>query len=162
MCFGAAHSSARTVEEVDALAARTDAYQGNLKVIVRETPAQTVVELAGELDLATVETLREAALRLELDDGIDLAVDLRGLSFLGSTGIGMLVTLRKRVRASGGHFSVLCDQDMARRTLEIAGLVDYLEIHDGEESDPNQRSDSFDSDGHSDELTGVREFGRPR
>ena len=40
---------------------------------------------------------------LELDSGLNVEMDLRGLSFLGSTGIGVIVTACKRVRASGGH-----------------------------------------------------------
>ena len=123
---------------------QADEYRDNLNVTVRETSAQTVVELSGELDLMTVATLREALLDLELDGGIDLAIDLRDLSFLGSTGIGILITACKRVRTSGGAFSVRCEHGMARRTLEISGLVDYLEIHDGEKSHPNQRGASFD------------------
>jgi anti-sigma B factor antagonist len=120
------------------LAGPADAVQDSLKVTVREIGTQTVVELEGELDVATAPILRDALVLLELDDGIDLAIDLRGLSFLGSTGIGLLVTACKRVRASGGTFSVWCDHGLGRRTLEISGLVDYLELHDGEESHPNQ------------------------
>ena len=33
---------------------------------------------------------------------------------------------------------------LPRRTLEIAGLVDYLELHDGEAPHPNQRGASYD------------------
>lgn len=124
------------------MATQADAYRDDLKVTVRETPAQTLVELSGELDLATAESLREALLVLELD-GINLAIDLRDLSFLGSSGIGVLVAACKRVRAAGGVFSVWCGQNMIRRTLEISGLVDYLEIDDGEESHPNQRGGPF-------------------
>lgn len=115
---------------------------GDLKVAVREMPGQTVVELSGELDLATVATLREALVVLDLDSGLDMEVDLSGLSFLGSTGVGLIVTACKRVRASGGTFSATCDHNLARRVLEVSGLLDFLELHDGEEPHPNQRGAS--------------------
>jgi anti-sigma B factor antagonist len=117
--------------------------QNEFGVTVRETGNVTIVALAGELDLATAGTLRETLLLLELDGGINVAIDLRGLSFLGSTGIGIIVAACKRIRAGGGTFSVWCDDGFARRTLEIAGLVDYLELHDGEEEYPNQRGESL-------------------
>lgn len=120
------------------MAIQADEYRDNLKVTVRGAPGESVVELTGELDLATAANLREALLPLDLDGGIRLEIDLRALTFLGSPGIGVLVAACKRVRTSGGRFSVSCDHGFVRRTLEIAGLVDYLEVHDGEESHPNQ------------------------
>jgi anti-sigma B factor antagonist len=106
---------------------------------VRELPGLTIMELSGELDLSTAGALREALLMLELDGGLGLEIDLRGLSFLGSTGIGVIVAACKRVRASGGTFSVSCDHNLVRRVIEVAGLVDFLELHDAEDSHPNQR-----------------------
>ena len=107
---------------------------------VRELPGLTVMALSGELDVSTAGALREALLLLELDGGLNLEIDLRGLSFLGSTGVGVLVSACKRVRASGGTFAVSCDHNFVRRVIEIAGLVDFLELHDGEEFHPNQRA----------------------
>ena len=80
---------------------------------------------------------------LELDSGLHVEMDLRNLTYLGSPGVGMIVTMCKRVRASGGNFSVSCDHGMVRRILEIGGLVDFLELHDGEEPHPNQRGRRF-------------------
>jgi anti-anti-sigma factor len=106
---------------------------------VHDLPGLTVMRLYGELDLSSAETLREALLTLDLDDPQNVEMDLRGLSFLESTGIGLIVSVCKRIRASGGSFSASCDHNLGRRTLEIAGLVDFLELHDGEDSHPNQR-----------------------
>ena len=118
--------------------------QDALMVTVRETSTLTVVELVGELDLATAGNLRERLVLLDLDEGINLVIDVRGLDFLGSTGIGVMVAACKRVRASGGRFAVSCDNGIARRTLEFAGLVDFLELNNGETPHPNQRATSYD------------------
>jgi anti-sigma B factor antagonist len=139
---------------VIAVAIQADAYRDNLKVTVRQRASLTVLHLRGELDLATEPILHEAFVLLDLDGGIDLAIDLRGLDFLGSTGIGMIVTACKRVRASGGTFSVWCDNGLTRRTLEITGLVDYLELHDGEDLHLNQQGASFVDDARTDGQTG--------
>jgi anti-sigma B factor antagonist len=115
------------------------AQPAEFTIEVRELPGLTVMELSGELDVSTAGALREALLMLELDGGLGIEIDLRRLSFLGSTGIGVIVAACKRVRASGGTFSVSCDHNLARRVIEVAGLVDFLELHDGEDSHPNQR-----------------------
>src|SRR5882757_8598191 len=58
-----------------------------------------IVQPHGELDLATVETLRAAL------DGIEragrLVLDLRGLSFIDSTGLRLLVSLHQRAQRDG-------------------------------------------------------------
>ena len=107
-------------------------------VEVHDLSGLTVLKLSGELDLSSAETLREAMLSLDLD-AANVEMDLRGLSFLESSGIGVIISACKRIRASGGTFSVSCDHNLARRTLEVSGLVDFLELHDGEEPHPNQR-----------------------
>ena len=69
----------------------------------------TIVQPRGELDLATAETLRSTldaaiadTLRAALDgmeNGARLVLDLRGLSFIDSTGLHLLVALDQRARA---------------------------------------------------------------
>jgi anti-sigma B factor antagonist len=88
----------------------------------------TLVELAGELDLATAPQLRECLAQPEILDSPAVRVDLTDVAFLGSTGIGLLVTVCKRVRSTGGAFSVRCGDGMALQVLEIAGLIDFLEV----------------------------------
>src|ERR1700722_3832352 len=88
-------------------------------VEVHDLSGLTVMKLYGELDLSSAETLREALLPLDLDAAPNIEMDLRGLSFLESMGIGLIGSVCKRIRASGGTFSASCDQNLARRTLEI-------------------------------------------
>ena len=113
------------------------AIQDNLRIeppgfsaVVRELDGTTVVELIGELDLSTAGALREVLLRLPLDSAPSVHINLREIEFLGSTGVGLIVTACKRIRASGGTFSLSCDGTMTRLVLEIAGLVDYLNVED--------------------------------
>lgn len=50
------------------------------------------------------------------------------MTFLDSSGIGVIISACKRVRASGGTLSVTCGSGSVRRSIEIMGLVDYLEV----------------------------------
>ena len=65
-------------------------------VEVQRRDAVAIVQPRGELDLVTVETLRAAL------DGIEsterLVLDLRGLSFIDSTGLQLLVALHQRAQ----------------------------------------------------------------
>lgn len=101
-------------------------------VVVRDQRDVTVVELFGDLDLSTSSAFREAIVSLDLNSGREVQMDLTELTFLGSPGIGVIVSACKRVRDSGGTFSVICDNPMIRKTLEVAGLVDYLELNEAD------------------------------
>ncbi len=95
-----------------------------------EADTSQVVVLTGEIDVATAGELREVFLSPAVVDAQVLRVDLTGVTFLGSVGIGVLVSECKRVRASGGTFSLICGHGLCRRVLEIGGLIEYLQVED--------------------------------
>lgn len=95
---------------------------------VSKSEAVTLVELAGELDLSTAAQLRDCLTLPEVFDSPAVRVDLTNVTFLGSTGIGLLVTACKRARARGGSFSLTGSRGMAQRVIEVSGLVDYFEM----------------------------------
>ena len=97
---------------------------------VRDVDGATVVSLAGELDLRTAGALREVLVLPEVLNAPAVRVDLTKVNFLGSTGVGLLVSACKRVKASGGTFSVICGRNGARLVLETSGLLDYLHVED--------------------------------
>jgi anti-sigma B factor antagonist len=63
----------------------------------------TILRIRGELDALSAPELRPLLDKLVADDRQDVTVDLSELRLVDSSGIGALVSLYKRVRASGGH-----------------------------------------------------------
>jgi anti-sigma B factor antagonist len=63
---------------------------------------ETVLRVQGELDALSAPELRPALDRLVSDCREDITVDLSDLRLIDSSGVGALVGLYKRVRASGG------------------------------------------------------------
>jgi anti-sigma B factor antagonist len=96
----------------------------------RDDGNETVIELAGEIDIAVAPSLREF-LVLALGPGRPcLHVDLSKVVFLDSFGVGQLVLCCKRARSRGGSFSVSCGSSPVRRVLELEGLLDFLGLRD--------------------------------
>jgi anti-sigma B factor antagonist len=89
-----------------------------LHIQVVERGATRLVVLTGEIDLPEREKLRD---RLCALDGT-VIVDLDGVTFLGSTGLGILAGARNRLRANGGDLFLRSPQAHIRRVLEITGL----------------------------------------
>ena len=82
-----------------------------------------VVALSGELDHRRADQLRP-----ELDDLIrdpkikELVFDLSNLSFMDSSGIGMILGRYKVMARRGGSVSVKCANAQINRVFELAGL----------------------------------------
>src|SRR5436190_22815929 len=87
-----------------------------------------VIESHGEIDLVTAPDLK-AALDGATDEGARcVVVDFEDVAFLDSTGIGVLLSAERKLRARGGKLIVICDEPLIRRVFEIAGLTGVLNI----------------------------------
>lgn len=87
---------------------------------VADGHAVTNVRWTGEIDVSQVPHLRDQILALPSDRSVHL--DLSTVSYLDSSGLGMLVLLRKRLSQCGAGVT-LCDvQPQVLRVLEITGL----------------------------------------
>jgi anti-anti-sigma factor len=88
----------------------------------------TIVQLSGELDIATVPDLRPVATEeLDRDGCAVLVFDLSELTFLDSTGIGCWVEIRSYATALGKQVTIRNVPPAVRRVLEIGGLLGLFE-----------------------------------
>jgi len=91
---------------------------------VEECSSATVVHVEGEIDVVSAPTLRDVLIGVLADrPATHLIVDLGGVEFIDSTGIGVLVGAHKRAIAKGGRFTAVITTPMVRKTLQIIGLL---------------------------------------
>lgn len=83
--------------------------------------AAATLALNGEIDMAVAPALRHLADNLPLRELQRLTVDLREVRFMDSTGIGFLVSLRKRM-PPGSELAVINPAPTVARVLQITGL----------------------------------------
>jgi anti-sigma B factor antagonist len=89
-----------------------------------------VLAVQGEVDVYTAPQLREQLISLVDDGKSNIVVNLEGVEFLDSTGLGVLVGGLKRVRSAGGDLSLVCTQRRILKVLEITGLTKVFSIHE--------------------------------
>ena len=100
-----------------------------LALEARTVEGGTVVTATGEVDMLTMPRLR-AMLREQLDRERSLLLaDLRGLEFLGSSGLAVLVETLDAARERGVDLALVCDSREVLRPLEATGLTELFEIH---------------------------------
>jgi anti-sigma B factor antagonist len=85
------------------------------------------VALRGELDLATVPILLQQMGRLHTDGVSDIMLDLRDLTFVGSTGAHAFADAREEARSRGKRLIVIGASEPVRRVLELLRLGSLLD-----------------------------------
>jgi anti-sigma B factor antagonist len=102
-----------------------------LDLHVTTTAGYTVVEVGGEIDIASAPELRDC-LNQTIDAGNrQLVVDLRQVSFIDSEGLGVLVGARRRLLRYGhdGGIQLVCANGLVLRVLRISGLDRVFPLH---------------------------------
>lgn len=102
----------------------------DLGLDVTERDGCAVLAVAGEVDVATVPRLREQLHGLVAQGSNRIIVDLDGVDFLDSTGLGVLVGALKRVRSNDGELSLVCTQPRIRKVFEVTGLTKVFSLFD--------------------------------
>jgi anti-sigma B factor antagonist len=93
-------------------------------------PGYTVITVGGEIDVYSAPRLRERLVGLVEEGSYRLIVDMEGVEFLDSTGLGVLVGGLKRVRAQDGWIDLVCTQSRMLRIFKITGLNRVFSIFD--------------------------------
>lgn len=92
-----------------------------------------VVEVTGEMDYSNAAQLSGAAADVLGSGRRELLVDLRGLAFMDSSGLGALIAAWKGARARSGALQLVCDRDVVLRMLRITGLAAVFDVHPSRE-----------------------------
>lgn len=85
-------------------------------------PDVVVVTVTGEIDVDTSPHLRHVLDGLIAQQHTRLIVDLRGVEFIDSTGLGVLVGRLKLLRQNHGWMHLVADSERILRVLAITGL----------------------------------------
>ena len=102
----------------------------DLDLDVTEKNGVAVLAVKGEVDVYTAPRLREKLVELVTQGKHRIVVDLEGVEFLDSTGLGVLVGGLKRVRSHNGDLGLVCTQHRILKVFEITGLTKVFSIHD--------------------------------
>ncbi len=86
--------------------------------------------ISGELDVAGAPAVRQAVVSAVSGGGTRLALDLSGVDFVDSFGVGVVVGALKRVRQRGGELALVCPVPRIRRVFEMCDLDRILILHE--------------------------------
>ena len=100
-----------------------------LSVSTRTEAGCAIVVVSGDVDISTSPALREALAGVLNNGTRAVVVDMSGVRFVDSTGLGVLVGAYTAVRNAGGRLAVVNDHAAVLKVLSITALHDVLGVH---------------------------------
>lgn len=99
-------------------------------VVEEDRDGTIVVAVSGEVDVATAPDLREHLASIaESGDGRPVVVDLSGVTFIDSTGLGVLISTRKRCEDDARPLAIVIVEPRILKVFEITGLTELFAIY---------------------------------
>jgi anti-sigma B factor antagonist len=101
-----------------------------LEIDVSERGGMRLLRLTGELDMAGVDRFERLVTADHPSEAGMFVIDLRGLTFIDSSGLRALIMADQQVRAEGGRFVVVRGPQRVNEVLEMTGVARQIELVD--------------------------------
>ena len=100
---------------------------GKLKIAQESRKDCLILKLQGELIFDEVSHF-EAFVKQNFGKSRNIAIDMKGLLFLDSSGMGSLVKLLNLTKQKSGGFFIYNIQDEVMKIIEVADLLSFFKI----------------------------------
>ena len=101
---------------------------GDLRVWTEEWDGTPVVRVEGEIDLATVDQFRAAASDVVRRKPSAMIFDLREVTYIDSSGLGVLVAARRHLGTESSVVTVVTTQEAVLQSLRLTGLDRIIRV----------------------------------
>lgn len=90
-----------------------------------------IVSMSGELDHHSAEEVRNKIDdRLDRDNITKLVMDFSGVSFMDSSGIGVVIGRYKKLSMKKGNICIARVSDSVKRVFELSGMFKIIKLYD--------------------------------
>lgn len=111
---------------------------GGLDIDEQRGETSLTLALAGELDISTADRLQAAVSRLCVAEGErELTLDLRGLTFVDSSGLAAIVYTSRLCERYGCELSVIRGPQSVQHVFELTGLTELLPFRQEGDASPS-------------------------
>jgi anti-sigma B factor antagonist len=87
-----------------------------------------VVSVSGEIDASTEQRFRDGLTSVLSDGVVRVVVDLEGVAFLASAGIGVLMGVRRVLADDGGVLVLAAPHGEVAQVLAMTGVSDVIPV----------------------------------
>ena len=97
-----------------------------MTIEIKKNPQETVVEIVGRLDTITAPAL-EKTIQEAIGDACNLVLDLKGLVYISSAGLRVLLGAQKKMQKIGSMKVINVCRDVME-VFEMTGFADILTL----------------------------------
>jgi anti-sigma B factor antagonist len=102
--------------------------QQKVEIDIQDKGDYKVLVPVGDLDVYTVGSLRDALGKMIEDETPSVVVDLDGVPFMDSSGLGALMGGVRRLREAGGDLAIACTREQHLKLFTITGFGEGVSI----------------------------------
>ena len=95
---------------------------------VEEIDGNLVATLIGALDTAATAETEKALTPLFNCEGKNIIIDCKGLKYIASSGLRLLLIVLKKAKDAGSHVVLKNVNDVVKDVLELTGFVSIFDI----------------------------------
>lgn len=105
-----------------------------MKIEFAVKPKAVIAYLEGELDMHTAEYFKQAIENKLRDTGMEhLILNLQGVTFIDSSGLGAILGRYRRINQSGGKVLAVAPKESVAKLLEMSGIVKIIPLLSSDE-----------------------------
>ena len=102
--------------------------QQKVDIQIEDKGSHRILRPSGDLDVYTVGSLRDALGRMIEEKATKVVVDLDGVPFMDSSGLGALMGGVRRLREAGGDLAIACTREQHLKLFTITGFGEGVSI----------------------------------
>ena len=104
-----------------------------MDITIRDLGKHKILTVNGDVDLYNVGELKQSIFKLlDQEEVRSLIIDMEGIHYMDSSGIGALVAGQKKVKTKAGKFALLRIQEEVLNILRLATLDQFFTIYESE------------------------------
>ncbi|MCP4131393.1 MAG: STAS domain-containing protein [bacterium] len=104
-----------------------------MDISFRDLGEHKIIEVSGEVDLYNVSELKKALFSITDGKHSSVAVDMKNVNYMDSSGIGALVAGQKKMKAHNGKFALINIHEDVLNILKLATLDKFFKIYESED-----------------------------
>ena len=105
----------------------------NVKTYTKQINNEVIgINIEGEIDVYTSPKVKEALNDLIQKENYNIVVNLEEVTYIDSTGLGVLIGGLKKVKENNGYIKLICTNPQIKKIFDITGLVKIFGIYDNE------------------------------
>ena len=99
-----------------------------MKTNIEQKEDKYFVTLEGELDTAAAAEVEKTLQPLYSSDGKDVVIDCKGLEYIASSGLRILISILKGAKASGSKVILKDMNDDIKSVFKLTGFINIFEV----------------------------------